>query len=207
VIGNDIVSLVEARAAHRWEEVRFLRKVLSDEEQELLAGQADRHRALWTLWALKESVYKLEYRQAKRRFFAPKYFRCRSWDLDPAGLPVQARIETPQGNYLARIVQQAVYVHAVVALSAKVLSRVCHAVIPLPAQEPAAQSRELRVAAQQAIRRLTQGEARIRTSAANDFPRVWLGNQESGSVLSLSHHGGWGAYAFVVHPVSHSACL
>ena len=198
MIGNDIVSLAEARRAHRCGDLRFLNKVCRAEEQHLLAGQHDPERAFWTLWALKESTYKLEYRLWQHRRFAPKRYLCQDWTCGNTGLPEQGCIETPQGRYVARMVQHEEYVHAVVASSTDLLHQLSWGAALLSVTAPRSQSLALREVAQQALQS-TVGQSAVRISArgASEVPQVWLRGDEPGPALSLSHHGFWGAYAFV----------
>ncbi|MDP5169002.1 MAG: 4'-phosphopantetheinyl transferase superfamily protein, partial [Bacteroidia bacterium] len=99
MIGNDIVSLERTGLQPRSENPRFLSRVLTAQEHQLLSQQPDKERALWTLWALKESTYKLEYRAQQRRFFAPKRYECVRWCCGASGFPERAWVTTPDGCY------------------------------------------------------------------------------------------------------------
>lgn len=72
MIGNDIVDLDAARQESNWNRPRFLDKVFAKDEQCYLDTTPDKAVAVWLLWSMKESAYKIISRYEQRRFFAPK---------------------------------------------------------------------------------------------------------------------------------------
>ena len=76
MIGNDIVDLAQARRESNWQRKGFLNKLFTAHEQHLIRTALDPDRMVWTLWSMKESVYKLVVRETGRRFFAPLQFAC-----------------------------------------------------------------------------------------------------------------------------------
>lgn len=72
MIGNDIIDrlAIGQGSATRWE--RFRKKTMCSAEQEILAKFRHNQLDIWLAWAIKESVYKLEYQQHPQRYFAPK---------------------------------------------------------------------------------------------------------------------------------------
>ncbi len=76
MIGNDIVDLTFASSGRHWKSQRFLDKIFSFEEQEVIAKADNSFRTLWLLWSMKESAYKIHVRQKGKSFFAPKKILC-----------------------------------------------------------------------------------------------------------------------------------
>jgi len=75
MIGNDIVDLKEASLKSNWERPRFLKKVFSDSEQEMIHATEDPFLMVWRIWSMKESGYKLFLQKnpkAKRGFYPAK---------------------------------------------------------------------------------------------------------------------------------------
>lgn len=72
MIGNDIIDrrAIRERPREHWE--RFREKTMTKAEQALLAAYRDDQLDIWLAWAIKESVYKLEYQLRPERYFAPK---------------------------------------------------------------------------------------------------------------------------------------
>ncbi|UFH53011.1 4'-phosphopantetheinyl transferase superfamily protein [Spirosoma sp. KNUC1025] len=76
MIGNDIVDLNQARQESNWRRKGFLEKLFTPDEQELIQLASDPDVLVWTLWSMKESVYKLVVRETGQRFYAPKKLIC-----------------------------------------------------------------------------------------------------------------------------------
>lgn len=76
MIGNDIVDLsispISTGARHR----RFLNKVFTKQEIELIDNSNHRAVTIWTLWSIKESVYKAIVRKERLIRYAPKSIEC-----------------------------------------------------------------------------------------------------------------------------------
>jgi len=57
-IGNDIVDLAHPQAIARYEDHRFISRVLTPAEQKKLRSSSFPNQCLWSFWAAKESAYK-----------------------------------------------------------------------------------------------------------------------------------------------------
>lgn len=71
MIGNDVVDLTFASIGHRWKEQRFMDKVFSIDEQNLIADADNQFQTIWLLWTMKESAYKIHVQQYSKHFFVP----------------------------------------------------------------------------------------------------------------------------------------
>ncbi|WP_298901213.1 4'-phosphopantetheinyl transferase superfamily protein [uncultured Psychroserpens sp.] len=76
MIGNDIVDLKHMNNTCHWQRPRFLDKVFTLEEQELISTSENQHAMVWLLWSMKEAAYKLHVQQFGNRFFNPKRLQC-----------------------------------------------------------------------------------------------------------------------------------
>ncbi|MDN3491485.1 4'-phosphopantetheinyl transferase family protein [Winogradskyella bathintestinalis] len=76
MVGNDIVDLVEAKSASNWQRPRFLEKLFTKAEQELIYNSENKFLMVWRLWSMKEASYKLYTQQNPSRFYNPKGFEC-----------------------------------------------------------------------------------------------------------------------------------
>lgn len=59
MIGNDLVDLRAREAAGKAGDARFVARVFTAREAELISGSASPDTALWMLWAAKEAAYKV----------------------------------------------------------------------------------------------------------------------------------------------------
>ncbi len=59
MIGNDVVDLADPEATEKGLNPRFDERVFSFIERRQLGASKERHLLRWTMWAAKESAYKL----------------------------------------------------------------------------------------------------------------------------------------------------
>jgi phosphopantetheinyl transferase (holo-ACP synthase) len=78
MIGNDIIDrqAIRPRSPAHWD--RFREKTMTKSEQEILADFRKDQLDIWLAWAVKESVYKLEYQFNPKRYFTPKKIEVQS---------------------------------------------------------------------------------------------------------------------------------
>ncbi|WP_452220158.1 4'-phosphopantetheinyl transferase family protein [Lacinutrix salivirga] len=77
MIGNDIVDLKQAAKDSNWKRPRFLDKVFTKKEQQLIFNSENQHQMVWLLWSMKEAAYKVNVQQFGKRFFNPKRIECK----------------------------------------------------------------------------------------------------------------------------------
>jgi phosphopantetheine--protein transferase-like protein len=80
-IGNDIVAYKHVRCLNKWQQERFLEKILRPEEIKQLHVQHNKDAFLWSLWTLKEAAYKLSCFLGNRNKFHAKQFTVRHLSL------------------------------------------------------------------------------------------------------------------------------
>lgn len=76
MIGNDIIDLEYTRTHTDWTRRGYLDKIFSASEQNYIAESEDSFSAVWRLWSMKESVYKLNLRSKSVRSFKPSKIEC-----------------------------------------------------------------------------------------------------------------------------------
>jgi phosphopantetheine--protein transferase-like protein len=77
MIGNDIVDLEEAKENFNWQRPRFLEKLFTPHEQQLIQNSENAFLMVWRLWSMKEAAYKLYTQIHPSRFYKPKQFECK----------------------------------------------------------------------------------------------------------------------------------
>ena len=78
MIGNDIVDLSIARVGAGTRRTRYLKKIYTEEEIDLINNSNNEDLMIWLMWSLKESVYKIIVRREKKIRYAPKSICCKS---------------------------------------------------------------------------------------------------------------------------------
>ena len=76
MIGNDIIDLALAKKQSNWQRRGFLDKIFTAKEQRWLAASNDTESAVWILWSMKESAYKIMNRETGMRSLNPSRFEC-----------------------------------------------------------------------------------------------------------------------------------
>ena len=76
MLGNDIVDLQLAAKQSNWRRKRYLQKIFTSQEQELIANATDQDQMVWLLWSMKEAAYKIVSPLIGERFYRPKSFEC-----------------------------------------------------------------------------------------------------------------------------------
>ena len=73
-IGNDLVDLLDPQAQDKWQNPRFLARMCTLEEQQLVLRSSNPHRSLWTLWACKEAAFKAIKKEMESARFIPNQY-------------------------------------------------------------------------------------------------------------------------------------
>jgi len=71
MIGNDIVDIKEAAAKSNWRRKGFLNKVFTEKEQLYISNSDNPDLIVWLLWSMKESAYKIYSRLQRKYFVSP----------------------------------------------------------------------------------------------------------------------------------------
>ena len=71
-VGNDVVDLKEPANAGKSQDSRFLKKILTNAEIEFVQNAENPDAALWSLWACKETAYKVIKKSFPDAAFLPR---------------------------------------------------------------------------------------------------------------------------------------
>jgi len=80
MLGNDIVDY--SADERKYENRRFLNRILSQNEQYFLSKARQKNAYLWSLWAAKEAGYKAYQKTAHAAIFSPKLFELSTQTLE-----------------------------------------------------------------------------------------------------------------------------
>lgn len=224
-MGNDIVDLEAPCNRGKSGDGRFLERVFTPEERDLIAGVARPDALLWSLWAAKEAAYKAVSRGNPHVCSIPRRYR-----VVPGTAPLSfsgkdnddinifsGRVFTPRGELALSVVVAEGYVHALAAGSEaeleKIVRRVDRAGVTEDARDfscadhagdsenipdPSAfvRARVLREIARR--NNCSFDELEIRNDPAGPgAPRVFLRGLPFAAEISLSHDGRFTAFALL----------
>ncbi len=75
MVGNDIIDIQLSKQIG-WERPGFMQKVFTKNEQLIIAASNDPFIAIWQLWSMKESAYKVFIQAGGKRFYNPTKIEC-----------------------------------------------------------------------------------------------------------------------------------
>jgi len=76
MIGNDLVDLQQALKDSNWQRKGYLDKIYTPLEKKTILQCGNSTQMVWTLWSMKEAVYKIHSRKTGLRNFAPTSLVC-----------------------------------------------------------------------------------------------------------------------------------
>ncbi|WP_299519739.1 4'-phosphopantetheinyl transferase superfamily protein [Winogradskyella sp.] len=76
MVGNDIIDIELAKTQSNWQRPRYLDKLFTSKEQDLIERSEEPNIMVWQLWSMKEAAYKLYTQLHPSRFYNPKAFEC-----------------------------------------------------------------------------------------------------------------------------------
>jgi phosphopantetheine--protein transferase-like protein len=89
MIGNDVVDLALAKIESNWQRSRFLAKIFTKKEQEIIFLSDDQELMVWNLWSMKEAAYKIYNRETGIRGYFPLEIECVFNDFNSGNVVVK----------------------------------------------------------------------------------------------------------------------
>lgn len=187
MVGNDIVDLAEAKMSSNWQRPRFFEKLFTLKEQKFIQNSDNPFLTVWQLWSMKEAAYKLYTQLNPSRFYNPKSFDC----------AVQNKNQKVFFKDFECYIQSKVTSNYIISEAQLNLFEMNSEVIRLNVRHHKSQSKETKSALLSSISRTHQvsfSELKLQKSEFG-IPSVSFYSQKIN--VSISHHGQFGAYAFV----------
>jgi len=221
--GNDIVDLNVPGTINRGKDERFLAKVLTCAENEVLKKCSDPDRFLWAFWAAKETAFKAVSKTVSGISSSPKRYPV-AWDRIKeignceAGSSedriyateiYDGRVETPARPVAVRAFFSSSHIHCVGTTGgAKGLDILCFSdarivskgIMPTP-EEQSLRGRKMACQDLADFLGLLPGGVTIQRNRNKKGrpgpPRVYINQRKTNISISLSHHGRYAAFAFL----------
>jgi len=209
-VGNDVVDLDDPANRGKSGDVRFLARVFTAAERELIARSAAPDSLLWALWAAKEAAYKAVSGGNLPVCSIPRRYPVRL-DDEPAGADFAAvggdeltgQVGTPCGAVALRITVTGDYVHAVAAKPNAAIAGIIRRVDRMDeVGDPGDASAFVRQRLAAEISRhlgcpLDDLTVRMDPSGSG-APYVFLRDRPLAAEVSLSHDGRFAAFALLL---------
>ena len=194
LVGNDVVDLHDPESRPEAIHNRFDARVFTSDEREALSTSASAHELRWTLWAAKESAYKVAKKLDPAVRFLPRDFVVRRIAEG------RAVVMHKTGPFDVRLHRTDEWVSAVAILTAANAPWTHRPIstgiecLEVPGADPSRTVRELACAALALRMNLPTGQVLI--AADRGVPVALWRNRRLPVDLSLSHHGRFVAWAW-----------
>jgi phosphopantetheinyl transferase (holo-ACP synthase) len=189
MIGNDVVDLTDPETFPGATHARFDARVFTPAERARIAASSDPNRCRWRLWAAKESAYKVAVKLDPNTVFSPSRFEVRD-DV----------VLHDDRSFTLFVEEHPHWIHAVaqpgVRRSFAALSSARSAVRQCGTTLAVVQSNLVRSMAIEDAALILGTDARALAIVTRDrIPFIEIHGEPAPLDLSLSHHGGFVAYA------------
>ncbi|MDO9228498.1 MAG: 4'-phosphopantetheinyl transferase superfamily protein [Syntrophales bacterium] len=202
-MGNDVVDLKDPENIGKSRDDRFLCRVFTAGERELIASVPSPDTLLWSLWAAKEAAYKAVSSADPAVCSIPRRYRVvlEAEDATRKIVRLAGKVITPRGELVLEVTVSADWVHALAAGAEEALKRLCQRVKRLEGGKGAVNpSAFVRGALLREIaRRLDCPVGDLSVVKNQDglgAPRVLFRGELLAAEVSLSHDGRFAAFAF-----------
>lgn len=184
MIGNDIVDIAVTKRETNWQRKRFLDKVFTVKEQQLIANATNPFLVVWRLWSMKESAYKSYIRYNQKRFFDPKKLSCTIDDLHYGNVAIE------NSKFPIRTIIQSNYIYSTI-INSSTEDRCFY--IENASRDN--QQKEIYNQLKQIVsEKLAVPSENISIQKTiTGIPKLKIYNIKSSILFSLSHHGHYGA--------------
>lgn len=202
-VGNDVVDLKDPENIGKSRDDRFLCRVFTAGERELIASVPSPDTLLWSLWAAKEAAYKAVSSADPAVCSIPRRYRVvlEAEDATRKIVRLAGKVITPRGELVLEVAVSADWVHALAAGAEEALKRLCQRVKRLEGGKGAVNpSAFVRGALLREIARRLDcpvGDLSVvKNPDGLGAPRVLFRGELLAAEVSLSHDGRFAAFAF-----------
>ncbi|MDP3097105.1 MAG: 4'-phosphopantetheinyl transferase superfamily protein [Syntrophales bacterium] len=202
-MGNDVVDLKDPENIGKSRDDRFLCRVFTAGERELIASVPSPDTLLWSLWAAKEAAYKAVSSADPAVCSIPRRYRVvlEAEDATRKIVRLAGKVITPRGELVLEVAVSADWVHALAAGAEEALKRLCQRVKRLEGGKGAVNpSAFVRGALLREIARRLDcpvGDLSVvKNPDGLGAPRVLFRGELLAAEVSLSHDGRFAAFAF-----------
>lgn len=188
MVGNDIVDIAKAREISNWTHPRFITKIFTNLEQEIIKASTDTFKCIWQLWSMKESAYKVYVQQFQNPFFNPKKIECKTIHNKANAVIIQGVTYYT----FTQLTKEYIYTIAYTSVKMDAFSEV----FGLFSNNP---SNETRIKLRYKLACLANYDPEkisIR-KCVNGVPSVFLGAEKLPYSITITHHGSFGGVALL----------
>lgn len=205
-IGNDVVDWKHPANSNKSRDFRYLKKILTNVEIEIVYNSENPDKVLWSLWACKETAYKAIRKSSAGFSFLPRQWPVRLNGGDKMFTDGEVIIPGVNTVFVRLFYLPEGCIHCVGVDNRADLHEVIWGTESLPEcasgenNEPSSFARKCLVRKLAGIYKLNFRQLEVRRAKeAGELqpPKLYYGNRETSFDISLSHDGKFVAYAFL----------
>ena len=190
MLGNDIIDINETRRSTNWKRPRFLEKIFTSDEQDIISNSIDPFTTVWRLWSMKESAYKVFIQTGGNPFFTPTKIECK----------LNSRINGEVKIDLLKL-KTSTSINSNYIFSSAIMSDldISTNIFKLPENRNKQHSEFIYqkiIADFSKSKTLNPKELRI-LKTKDGVPQIYFKNKGLENSLSITHHGNFGAYSIL----------
>lgn len=191
MVGNDVIDINQTKLDSNWKRKGFLEKVFDNKEQKIINESPNPFNAVWSMWSMKESAYKLYIQKGEARFFNPTKIHCQNFSLEKGIIHIDG-----MDIFTQTITNQKyIFTYASLSESTSIENHIFH----LSSKDVKSQSKQTHQQILQHIshkKNLDLNQLQIKKTPSN-IPKIFHKEQELNIPISLTHHGNFGAFTIV----------
>lgn len=203
MIGNDIIDLHLASKESPWNRPRYLDKIFTEEEQSYIYAASNNQLAASLLWSRKESAYKIISRMQKRRFYSPKKLK---------NIQLENMDQSSTRNYdglvsfeeytiqtISTVTKDFIHTLAKLQNAVESMSSDSFTFKQLSYKTQQKDTRTHLKSSYAKTAKVLSAELMIKKDKES-IPHLYYQNEKLPVIISISHHGLYGGYAYCENP-------
>jgi hypothetical protein len=207
-IANDVVDWKDPANAQKSRDSRYLKKILTAAEIEFVRSSRNPDISLWSLWACKETAYKVIRKYSTGAAFLPRRWPVKLNSQDFTPIEGEIVISGKTTVFVQLLITEN-YIHCIGSDNLSVLGKIIQGIDRLPPSENEKIADPSQFGRTCLIRRLATYDnlnfaaltiRRTQEDRELQPPGVYLDNKRAPFDISLSHDGQFTAYAFLREP-------
>ena len=198
MIGNDIVDIVEAARKSDWRRKGFLKKVFTAKEQLRISNSDNPDLIVWLLWSMKESAYKIYLRLQRKYFVSP--LKLESELIADLNECYKGKVFIENFTYLTNSKVTKEFVSTTALAENKLRKgKIFQKDLKFSNEDFDKHREEIYSSISETFsEKINKPSEKISIKKDNfGIPYIFDGQRQLDTSVSISHHGRYGAYAFI----------
>ena len=194
MVGNDIIDICETKRSTNWERSGFLQKIFTQKEQEFIQDSANPFRAIWQLWSMKESAYKVFIQTGADPFFKPSRIECDVESIESGSVKIG------HTSLKTNTTRNSNYIFTTAVIDDSEIENRVFQIVESGSKFQSVFMHEQVLSDFAKHNSLNRVELKIQKTGTG-VPKLFYKNKPLKCSLSITHHGKYGAYSILKNSI------